>query len=89
MVSLILHVRHQANSDATVLLATGRRLVGRDFLILTDTNEIELMWSNVVLGLQIIYDGIRTPLAEVVVVLRIAGGVSASGDLKDVVAGAV
>ena len=42
-------VGEQLNLDATVLRASGSGRVGRDFLILTDSDEIELVGRDVVL----------------------------------------
>src|SRR6202020_1789417 len=81
---LIGHVRQQLDFDAAVFGAPCRRVVASDLLIFADANEVELIRRDVVLGLQIVRDSIRTALAKLVVIVWVANGVGSTSEGEDI-----
>src|SRR5271154_5766574 len=80
------HIRHEFDLHPAILSSACSSLIGRNLLIFTDTNQIEFVGRNVVFGGEIIYNRIRTPLAELVVVLRISGGIGSARNFKQITA---
>src|SRR5579863_3358955 len=80
-------VRQHVDLDAAILLAILPGIVGSDFLVLADANEVEAAGGDVVLGGEVLHHGVRATLAEVVVVVVGADRVGSSSDFEDVVFG--
>src|SRR4029077_21095774 len=77
-------IGHQADINAAVLSSTITGLVRLNWLVLAQTNQIDLVGRDAVLRCQVLNHGISATLAESVVVICIACRVSAALDGNNV-----
>src|SRR5258708_29171404 len=72
------YIGHQPHVDAAVLGTAIGGLIALHRLVLAQSDHVNLVSGNVVLACQVLNDGGRTTLAQVVVVVRGANGIRAT-----------
>ena len=63
-------VRHQADIDATIVGATSGSLVRLHRLVFAEADYVDLVRGYVVFRSEVLNHGVRTPLAQIVVIIR-------------------